>query len=380
MIFKFDEEQEIWRKTLEDFVEKECPREKVREWDENRQYPYEFYDKVAKQGWFGLMIPEEYGGVGGDAILYTILHECLSKYSFDIGAGYSIITWGTKNIALHGSEEQKRHYLPTAIKGEIRFSFSLTEPNAGSDAASITTFAAADGDEFVINGQKVFATGAHLKNNIILLAARTDRNVPKHKGISLLLVPNHLPGIELRPLNTLSRRIITTNELFLEDVRIPRENLLGELNRGWEYLTYQLEMERAAVSASYLGVAQTAVEDALRYAKEREQFGQSIGQFQVIKHMLAEMQMNVDASRLLTYRVAWMLKEGLPAAKEAAMAKLFSSEAYFRVTTQGMQILGGYAQMPEYDMERYFRDAKQAMVGGGTSQIQHEIIARGLGL
>jgi len=380
MIFKFTEEQEMWRKTIRDFVEKEAPREKVREWDMKREYPYGLFQRMADLKFFGLLIPERYGGIEGDAIDYVLLHEGLSKHSFDIGANYSIISWGSKNILLHGNEEQKKYYLPKVIRGEIRFSFSLTEPNAGSDAAALQTSAIADGSHFIINGQKVFSSGAHIKNNIIMLPVRTDKTVPKHKGISVFLVPNDSPGITIRNLDTLARRIITTNEVFFEDVRVPRENLLGNLNAGWKYITSQLELERVGVSACYVGNMQTAVDDALKYSKERVQFGQPIGKFQVIKHMLADMHTEVDASRLLTYRVAWMVKENLPCAKEASMAKLFSSETYFKVTTMGMQILGGYAQMPEYDMERYFRDAKQAMVGGGSSQIQREIIGRSLGL
>ena len=376
----FTEEQKMWRKTVNDFMDKEVGREYCRRVYQEREYPYEFYDKVVKQGWMGMMIPEKYGGFESDVVLYTIMNEALAKYGVDIATSVSVTAFSAMNIVHNGTEEQKDHYLPRGIKGEIRFSISITEPNAGSDAASLATSAVLDGDCFVLNGQKVFASAAHAKNNIMCMGVRTDKSLPKHKGISVLLVPNDLPGIEMRRLDTLARRATGTNEVFLDNVRVPKENLLGELNGGWEILTGHLEIERAAVAGMNVGNAQTAVDDAIRYVKEREQFGRPIGQFQVIKHMLAQMQLEVDAARLLTYRAAAMSDMGIPCRKEVSMAKLYASETLFKVATQGMQLMGGYGTMPEYDMERYFREGKQATIGGGTSQIQRGIIAREIGL
>ena len=380
MDFFLTEEHKVFKAVAEKVVEKECGREYVRRLDQEREFPHEFYGKFKELGWHGLTLPEKYGGSDCDAIFYCILQEALGKYSFDIGAGYGLNMWGASSLCHNGSEEQREYYIPKMINGDLRFSFSLTEPNAGSDGASVATTAVRDGDDFVLNGQKVFSTGASAENNIIMMAVRTDPSSSKHEGISVIMVPNDLPGLELLPLDTLSRRILTTNEIFMTDVRVPAKNLVGEINKGWQIIVSQLETERVAISASYVGNAQTAVSDALRYAKEREQFGRPIGKFQAIKHMLADMQTNVEASRLMVYRVAWMVTQDMPCATEASMAKLFSSEVFQKVSTQGMQILGGYAQMPEYDMERYFRDARQATVGGGTSQIQRSIIARGLGL
>ncbi|MBI4619041.1 MAG: acyl-CoA dehydrogenase family protein [Desulfobacterales bacterium] len=376
----FTEEQEMWRKTVNDFMDKEVGREYCRKVYQERQYPYEFYDKVVKQGWLGLMIPEKYGGVESDVVMYTIMNEALAKFGVDIATSVSVSAFSAMNIVHHGTEEQKDRYLSRVVKGEIRFSISITEPNAGSDAASLATSARLDGDHFIVNGQKVFASAAHAKNNIMCMGVRTDTSLPKHKGISVLLVPNDLPGLEMRRLDTLARRATGTNEVFLDNVMVPKENLLGELNGGWKILTGHLEIERAAVAGMNVGNAQTAVDDAIRYAKEREQFGRPIGQFQVIKHMLAQMQLEVDAARLLTYRAAAMTDMGIPCRKEVSMAKLFASETLFKVATQGMQIMGGYGTMPEYDMERYFREGKQATIGGGTSEIQRGIIARELGL
>lgn len=376
----FTEEQKMWRKTVNDFMDREIGKEYCRRVYQEREYPYEFYDKVVKQGWLGMMIPEKYGGIESNVVMYTIMNEALAKYGVDIATSVSVSAFSAMNIVHHGTEQQKDYYLPRGIKGEMRFSISITEPNAGSDAASLVTSARLDGDYFVVNGQKVFASAAHAKNNIMCMGVRTDKSLPKHKGISVLLVPNDLPGIEMRRLDTLARRATGTNEVFLDNVRVPKENLLGDLNGGWGILTGHLEIERTAVAGMNVGNAQTAVDDAIRYAKEREQFGRPIGQFQVIKHMLAQMQLEVDAAQLLTYRAAAMADMGIPCRKEVSMAKLFASETLFKVATQGMQIMGGYGTMPEYDMERYFREGKQATIGGGTSQIQTGIIARELGL
>ncbi|MBI4595592.1 MAG: acyl-CoA/acyl-ACP dehydrogenase, partial [Candidatus Tectomicrobia bacterium] len=379
MIFKFNEEQELFYRTVNDFMEKEIGRDYVRKCDMEKLFPYEAYEKIARQGWLGIMIPEKYGGSGGDAILYTIFNEALGKYNVDFGECIGVGTLTVMNILLHGSEEQKQYYLPRFVKGEQRFSISITEPNAGSDAASLVCAATPDGDDFIINGQKVFSTAAHTDHNTIVLAARTDKSAPKHKGISLFLVDNKSPGLTFRRLNTLAKRTTGTNEIFIDNLRVSRKDIIGNLNEGWKYLTSHLAIERLCLAGIYIGTAQTAVNDAMRYAKERIQFNQPIAQFQAIKHMLVDMQVEVDAARLLTYRAAWMLKEGKECMKEAATAKLYSSEMLFRISTKGMQILGGYAQMPEYDMERYFREAKQAMVGGGTSQIQRNIIAKAMG-
>ena len=284
------------------------------------------------------------------------------------------------NIVRNGIPEQKDYYLPKVINGEIRFSISITEANAGSDAASLAVSAESDGDYFIVNGHKVFATAAYAKNNIICLAVRTNTSLPKHEGISVLLAPNDLPGIKMNLLDTLARRSTGTNELFLDNVKVPKKNLLGKLNGGWEVLTGHLELERTAVAAMNVGNARTAFNEALKYAKQRAQFGKPIGKFQVIKHMLAQMQMEVDAARLLLYRAAAMIDMGIPCRKEVSMAKLYGTETLFKVATQGMQIMGGYGALPEYDMERYFREGKQGTIGAGTTQIQHGIIAKELGL
>lgn len=375
----FTEEHEMFRETVNRFVEQHCSREYARECDMKREYPYEAYQQMAAQEWFGLCVPEEHGGIGADVIYRAILQEGLARYAFDFGAVYGITVWGIETLLRFGTETQRKKYIAPALKGEIRFSISMTEPNAGSDLSGIALRAVDKGDHFLLNGQKLFATAAGAKNNIILLAARTDSTQQDRRaGITMFLVPNNSPGLELRKLMTLSRRMSGTYECFYTDARIPKENVVGEVNKGWQILGGFLVQERVGGAAMYVGNAQTAVNDALRYARERVQFGQPIGKFQAIRHALADAATEIEAARLLTYQAAWLASRGAPALKQASMAKLYASEAGLRATTLGMQILGGYAQLPEYDMERYWRDAKQNTVSSGTSQIQRTIIAKEL--
>jgi alkylation response protein AidB-like acyl-CoA dehydrogenase len=377
MDFSFTEEQQIWYQTVNDFMDKEVGREYTRQHDADRAYPFEAYKKIADQGWLGLMVPEEYGGLGADALMYAIFCEAMGKFSLDFGAGITMGMFTATNIYKHGSAEQKK-LLPGFLTGDVRFSVSITEPNAGSDAANTQTTAVLEGDEWVIKGQKVFSSGAQLPNNIITLVARTAPD--KHEGISLILVPNMTPGVEIRMLPVIVRRSLGTNEIFFTNVRVPKKNLLGEVNCGWHYLGEHLEIERLSLAATYVGNAQTALADSVKYANGRTQFGKQLSKFQVLRHRLAEDQCLVDAARLLMYRAAWMIATGKPAVKEVSMAKVYAANAAFHVAFNGMQLLGGYAQLPDYDMERYFREAKHAMVGGGTNEIQYSIIAKQMGL
>lgn len=381
MEFQFTDEQKMFQKTVRDFVEMECPRELARKYDENKEFPYDFYAKVARQGWLGLPFPEKYGGSDCKMMDLVIIAEAFAKYSYDIAAGYAISMFCAMNILHHGTEEQKAHYLPRMIKGEVRFAISISEPGAGSDAAAIAISAAPEGDDYAINGEKMFTSGAGARNTILTMATRTDKNAtPRQKGITVFLVENDAPGMEMRRIDTLGRRTMGTFSIHCDHVRMPKSKMLGKLHDGWNVILGNLEMERTFTSAMYVGQAQSAVDDALAHAKQREQFGKPIGKFQAISHMLADMQTEVDAARLLVYRAAWTIDQGQPAAREVSMAKLFSSETLMKVATQGMQVMGGYGYCMEYDMQRYFRDAKITTVSAGTSQMQRLIIARHMGL
>lgn len=371
-------EQSAWRDTVNRFMEKEITREYIRKQDEERAYPYEGYDKIAREGWLRLLIPEDHGGYGGDIFDYALMCEGLGKFGFDFATSVLVPTFTAMNIVKFGSDAQKADYLEPFMSGAIRFSISISEPSAGSDAASTRTRARREGEDYVIKGQKLWCSGAAARNVTIQMLVRTDPDAAKHKGLSVLLVPNDTAGLDIRRLPTLARRATGTTEIFADDARVPAGNLLGAEGQGWQIITDHLELERIAVSAAYVGNAQTAVDDALAYAHERVQFERPIVEFQVIKHMLADMQTQVDAARLLVYRAAELAARHAPCAKEVAMGKLYASETLQAVSRMGMQILGGHSMLPEADMERYFREGMQSTIGGGTSQIQRTIIAKGM--
>jgi alkylation response protein AidB-like acyl-CoA dehydrogenase len=376
----FSDEHRLFGQTVRTFVDREISRELVRQLDEQRRFPYDVYRKVADQGWFALGLPEAYGGQPCDAVMLAIVHEALARYSLDIAAGFGLCLWGGTKIAAYGSETQKREYLPRLARGEIRFSVSLSEPNAGSDLAGVVTRARDAGDHYVLDGQKTWASAAAVEHNTIIMLVRTQPGGERHEGLSLLLVDKDTSGIEFRKMPTLSRRILGTFEIFLAGVRVPKDRVLGQPGQGWVMLLDYLDTERLFAAALYVGNAQTVVDDAVAYARQRIQFGRPIGKFQAIQHKLVDMQLRVDGTRLLVYRAAWLLSQGRAARKEASMAKLAASEALAAVAAQGMQILGGYSQLPEFDMERYFRDSRQTTVSAGTSEIQRNIIAREMGL
>jgi alkylation response protein AidB-like acyl-CoA dehydrogenase len=359
-------------------MEHEVGREYTRAHDESREFPDEAYRKIADQGWLGLLVPEELGGIEADPVMYAIFCEAIAKYSLDTAACVMTSMFTATNISHHGSDEQRQTYLPAFLRGEQKFAVSISEPGAGSDAAGITTRARLDGDEWVINGNKLWCSGAHLPQTTITVLARTGAD--RHKGLSLILVPNDTPNVDIRKLDTQVRRSLGTTEIFFTDTRVPRENIIGEPGLGWTYIGEHLEFERLSLAASYVGNARTALDDTIAYTKERKQFGRSLSSFQVLKHRMAENECEVEAARLLVYNAASKMARGERAIKEVSMAKVFAAEVAFKVAFNGMQALGGYAQLPEYDMERYFREAKHGMVGGGTQEIQRSIIAKEMGL
>ncbi|MBY4708092.1 acyl-CoA/acyl-ACP dehydrogenase [Ralstonia insidiosa] len=361
-------------------MDNEITVEYIRKCDQNRDYPYEAYDKIAKQGWLGLLFSEEEGGAGGDIFDYTLMAEGLGKYGFDFAAAILVPTFTAMNIAKYGTQAQRDKYIQPFIEGKIRFSVSMTEPDAGSDVFATKTHARRnENGDWVINGAKMFCSGAQADNTVIAMLVRTDMN-DKHGGLTMLLIPNDTPGMVINKLPTLSRHATGTTEIFLDDVIVPGDAILGVEGQGHEIILNHLELERCAVAGAYTGNAQEAVNNANRYAHQRTQFGQPIFNFQVLKHMLADNQTRVDAARLLVYRAAALKSAGQPAPRETSMAKLYASETLKQCALDGMQILGGFANLPEADMERYLRESIQCTIGGGTSQIQRTIIAKSMRL
>ncbi len=378
MDFRFNDEQRMWHDTLHSFMEKQVGREYTREHDASREFPWEVYRKMGEQGWLGLLLPEADGGVDADPVMFAIFCEAIAKYSLDTAACMMTSMFTATNISAHGTPEQKAKYLPAFLRGEKTFSIGMTEPQSGSDAAGVRTKAVQEGDEWVLNGNKTFISGAHLPGATIVLLTRTGEE--RYKGLSLFLVPNVTPGLTVTKLNTIVRRSLGTTQLYLDNVRLPKDALLGELGMGWTYIGEHLEHERLSLAASYVGNAQTALDDTIAYTKQRKAFGKSLSDFQVLKHRMAEDAINVEAARLLTYSAAAKMARGEPALKEVSMAKVFAVDTLFKTAFNGMQALGGYAQLPEMDMERYLREAKHGMVGGGANEIQKSIIAKQMGL
>jgi alkylation response protein AidB-like acyl-CoA dehydrogenase len=378
MDFKFTHEQQLWHDTLHSFMEKEVGREYTREHDASREFPEEVFQKMARLGWLGLLIEEEEGGSAADPIMFAIFCEAIGKFSLDTAACIMTSMFTATNISRHGTPEQKRRYLHPFLEGKGKFSISISEPDAGSDAASARSTARLEGDEWVLNGNKVWCSGAHLPNATIAILARTSQE--RYDGFSLFLVPNTTPGLHIKKMPTIVRKSLGTTEFFMENLRIPRDALLGQVGKGWYYIGEHLEWERLSIAASQVGNARTALDDTVRYTKDRKQFGKPLSSFQVLKHRMAENEAELEAARLLVYSAACKMARGERAVKEVSMAKLFCSQALFNVAFNGMQALGGYAQLPEYDMERYFREAKHGMVGGGSNEIQRSIIAKEMGI
>lgn len=378
MNFDLTEEQRLMRDSLRAFLTRECPIEYVRECDEQERFPIELYEKLAAEGWLGLPIPVEYGGSGGSCTDLVVFLEEFARH-FEAGANlyYTTVVIATDALTHFATEAQKQDLLPKLARGEIRFALSLSEPGSGSDAASLITRAELQGDEWVINGQKMFCSAAQVADYILLMT-RTDTDAPKHKGITMLLVPTGTEGMEIRRLKKLGLKPMDLNEIFLTDVRIPKENVIGAVNGGWMNALKTLDYERCCLTGVNVGAAQSVLEKILTYTEERKQFGQKINSFQLTKAKLADMDMEIEAARLLLYRSADLVDRGIPNNKQSAMANLYSSEMYVRAALNGMRMMGGWGYLMEYDMQRHFRDSKLAEIGGGTSEILRIIIAKEL--
>jgi alkylation response protein AidB-like acyl-CoA dehydrogenase len=380
MDFGFTEEQRMLRESVRKLLQKHAAPEYVRQHDRERTYPEELYQACAEAGLIGLPFPEGYGGAGGSLLDMTIVAEEIARVSADLVMAYTGNIFCGLNLLRKASEEQKRHWLPKLIKGEIKISISMSEPDAGSDIGAMRTSAVRDGNQWVINGQKIWASMAGAKNNVISLYVKTDPKAHYRQGMSLFLVDNDTPGLTLRKLDMLGRRATGTYELIFDNVRVPPDRLVGGENKGWDVVMSGLQVERAASCAGNVGAAQGVVDLALQYAKDRKQFGRPIGTNQAMAHMLADMQTEVEAARTLMWRAAWLVSAGQDALREITMAKLFTSEVYVKVANQGMQVLGGFGYCEEFDMSRLYRDARAATIAAGTSQIQRNLIANLMGL
>lgn len=377
MNFGLTKEQEMIRKTVREFALNEV-QPIAAEIDERAEFPAETVRKMAEINLLGLTIPREYGGVGADGISYAIAIEELSRVCASTGIIMAVHnSLGSFPIMKFGTDEQKKKYLPKLARGEMLAAFALTEPNAGSDAANQQTTAVLEKDEWVINGTKIFITNGK-SAGLVTLMAMTDKS-KGYRGISAFLVEKGTKGFNYGTKeNKLGIRGTDTYELVFEDCRIPKENILGNPGDGFKIAMQSLDYGRVGVGAQAVGIAQGALDESIKYAKEREQFGRPISKFQAIQWMIADMATEIEAARLLVYRAAW-LKDKVPRiSKEAAMAKMYASEVAMRATTKAIQIHGGYGYTKDYPVERFFRDAKITEIYEGTNEIQRLVISGNL--
>lgn len=360
MDFKLTDQQRMLKKAIADFVKKECPPEYTRKLDEEGRFPHEVWKKLAETGFLGVSIPEEYGGSGGDILDYMILIEELSRGSIAVAFAFFLtVCFGGKSIGLYGTEDQKKFFLPKLAAGECKFSLCLTEPGGGTDIlGALSTYGEPQGDHFLVNGQKTFISGADVADYFITVL-RTEKNTAKKaEGITVLVMEAKTPGIEVRPLKKLALPSVSACEVFFEDVRVPRSNVLGREGKGWYQLVSTLDNERIGVAAMAVGLAQGIFDRVLAYAKERQAFDRPIGQFQSIQHYLAGAATEIEAARLLLYRAAWLQAAGERCDVEASMAKYFASKTGFEVASMGISVMGGYGVMSEYDVGRHLHIAK----------------------
>jgi len=377
MDFALSEELLEIRRIVREFAENEI-RPQIMEWDEQQIFPRDILNKLADLGFMGVLIPHEYGGSGLGYMEYATIVDELSRVDGSIGisvAAHNSLCTG--HIFLAGTEEQKRKHVVPLAKGEKLGAWSLTEPEAGSDAGGTQTTARLDGDHWILNGQKTFTTHGTY-GDICVAMAVTDKSAGRH-GISAFILEKGTPGFYAgKKENKLGLRASDTSTVVFEDCRIPKDNLLGEPGQGFIDAMKVLDGGRISIAALGVGMAQGAYEAALDYSKQRKQFGQPISEFQAIQFKLADMATEIDAARLLIYRAAWMKDRGMKTTKESSMAKLYAGEVAVRVANECVQIHGGYGFIKDFPAEKYYRDVKLCTIGEGTSEIQRMVIAREL--
>ena len=376
MEFNVPKTHELFRQMIREFAEKEV-KPLATELDEEERFPVETVKKMAEIGLMGIPIPKEYGGAGGDNLMYAMAVEELSRVCGTTGVIVSAHTsLGTWPILHFGTEEQKQKYIPGLAKGEKIGAFGLTEPNAGTDAAGQQTTAVLDPEtnEWIINGSKIFITNAGYAD-VYVIFAMTDRSKGL-KGISAFIIEKGTPGFTIgKKEKKLGIRGSATCELIFENARIPKENLLGQEGKGFKIAMMTLDGGRIGIASQALGIAQGALDETVAYTKERKQFGRSIAKFQNTQFQMADLDVKVEAARLLVYKAAWKESAGLPYTLDAARAKLFAAETAMEVTTKAVQFHGGYGYTREYPVERMMRDAKITEIYEGTSEVQRMVIA-----
>ena len=380
MNFGNTSDQKLMLQSVRSLLDDVCSMDYAAKCDINHTPPREAFDAMAQNGWLGLIAPESFGGSGGSPTDLALVLEETGHHFEELGLWlFRSFTYGCYAILQHGTDEQKQRIVPGAANGKLSFAFALSEPDSGSDAASLRTRAVIDGDYFIVNGRKQWTSGMDIAD-YALVALRTNDLGKKQLGISTLMVDTKLPGIEVRKIATLGQHAIGTTEVTFTDVRVPRTALLGQLDHGWAVCEDTLRYERLCLSAVRIGAARRAFEYALDYAKTRHQFGKPIGSFQVTQHKFADMKVMLDTSFTMVRRYACLMENGKAERADTAVIKYYIAESYKTISDMCLQILGGYGYSMEYPMQRFFRDSRLATIGGGTSEIQKNIIASTLGL
>ena len=376
MDFELSEQHTLLRSTVRDFFEKEV-KPHARAWDEEERFPMEIVPRLAELGLLGIRIPEEYGGSEMDTLSYAIVIEEAARIDGSLAltlASHNGL--GTGHILAFGSDAQKQKYLPKAVTGEWLAAWGLTEPGSGSDSAGLATTAVRDGDDWVLNGTKMFITQGSVGGFCVILA-KTNREASKHKAITAFIVDRGTPGFSAsKHIEKLGMKSSDTVELTLENVRLADAQRLGEIDHGFLDTMKILDRGRVSIAALSVGLGFGAIEMAVSYAKDRKQFGKPIAEFQAIQWALADSRVEMDAARLLTYRAAFLADQGKRYSREASMAKLFASEAASRACNRALQVHGGYGYTREFAVERHLRDAKLCEIGEGTSEVQRMVIAK----
>jgi acyl-CoA dehydrogenase len=382
MDFELTDEQQLFRETVRDWVEREAPKSYALELERREdEYPFELWDKMTEAGFHGISVPEEYGGQGGDIVMQMILARELAR-------SLAGLTWvwgntsfaGAKSVGLYGTEEQKQKILPAIAAGKTRCTIGFTEPNGGTDLlGAMRTFAKKVDGGWVVNGTKTWCTQAHVADYILLLA-RTDKDVAKrHQGVTLFLMPRESEGVTIQHIPKLGMRAVSSCDVFLEDVFIPDEWVLGEPGRAWYMLLPTLNNERILLAAFCVGILDGVLEDALQYAHERHAFGRPIGQFQSLQHYIADIAMWRRQAELML-NAAWLQANGRECFQETTMAKVVASDYANRAADLGIQILGGMGYSAETNMQRYWRDSRLFRIGPITNEMARNTIAEQLGL
>lgn len=381
MNLDLNEEQRMFQQMVREFADKEIAPQ-AEELDEKGEFPYEVQKKMAEIGLFGLPVPEEYGGSGADLVTYVMAVEEISRVSASLGITMAAHTsLGALPIHYFGTDEQKQKWLVPLATGEKLGAFGLTEPEAGSDAGATKTTAVRKDGEWLINGTKVFITnsGTDITQHVTITAVTGDRGGKKE--ISNIMVPNGVEGFTIAPAyRKMGWHSSDTHELSFSDCRVPEENLLGNEGQGFKQFLKLLDCGRIGVAALSVGIAQACLDESVKYAKTRVQFGQPIGKNQAISFKIADMLVQIELARNATLKAAWMADQERPYSTEASIAKLFASEACMRIASDAVQVHGGYGYVEEYPVCRYFRDTKILEIGEGTSEVQRIVLSRGLGL